>query len=104
MALQKVTGMLKRLSRSFVEAAEDVLPVIFREAAEGGDESGGGAKFHGMAIIGLPGAKFHAMTGQSEGSHEVRRARIEGKAFSQTSLGRPDYYGAFEQYNSLTIN
>ncbi len=80
---------------------EDIEP-IFREAAEGNGD-GGGATYHGWAPIGLPGAKFHAMTGQTEKSHDVRRARKEGRAFRAKVTGRPDYYGSFEKTNNFKM-
>lgn len=90
--------------QAFFDAANDVEHVepVFNEAA-GETDSGGGAKWHGWAPIGLPGAKFHAMTGQMEKSHDVRRARMEGKNFRNEVLQRADYYGAFEKYNSLKM-
>ncbi len=89
---------------SFFNAANDIDHVepAFNEAA-GGEGDGGGVKFHGMNPIGIPGAKFHAMTGQMEKSHDVRRARMEGKNFRGTVLDRPDYYGSFEKTNSLKM-
>lgn len=102
MAVQKVHNLLKRLSRTFLDAVLDHVEPVFNEAAGGGDD-GGGAKWHGWAPIGLPGAKFHAMTGQMEKSHDVRRARAAGKACSATVMGRPDYYGSFEKTNSFSM-
>jgi len=80
----------------------DILP-LFREAASGAGDEDGGTPFHGWAPIGLPGAKFHAMTGQMEKSHDVRRARAEGRAYRAQIMGRPDYYGSFEKCNSLKM-
>lgn len=90
--------------QAFFDAANDAEHVepVFNDAAGSGDD-GGGAKWHAWAPIGLPGAKFHAMTGQMEKSHDVRRARMEGKSFRNTVLDRADYYGAFEQYNNLKM-
>ena len=90
---------------SFFNAANDIEHVepVFNEAA-GGEDDGGGAKWHKWAPIGLPGAKFHAMTGQMEKSHDVRRARAEAKGFrNSVVLDRADYYDAFEKYNSLKM-
>lgn len=89
---------------SFFNAANDVDHVepVFNEAAEG-EGDGGGAKWHGWAPIGLPGAKFHAMTGQMEKSHDVRRARAEAKANRNSVLDRADYYDSFDKVNSLKM-
>lgn len=88
---------------SFFNAANDIDHVepVFNEAAGGGDD--GGASWHAWAPIGLPGAKFHAMTGQMEKSHDVRRARMEGRNFRGTVMDRPDYYGSFEKTNNFTM-
>ncbi len=102
MAVQKVQNLLKRLSRTFLDAVLDHVEPVFNEAAGGGGDSGG-AKWHGWAPIGLPGAKFHAMTGQAENTNLVRQARIAGKACSATTMGRPDYYGSFEKYNRFSM-
>ena len=102
MAIKKVTGLLKRLSLLFWEAVLWHCEPEFREAAEGSGDSGG-AKWHKWAPIGLPGAKFHAMTGQMEKSHDVRRSRAEGRGFRAQVLNRPDYYGSFEKVNSLKM-
>lgn len=105
MAVDTVKTMLKRLSRSFLDAVLDHVEPVFNDAATGGSSGdGGGVQWHGWAAIGLPGAKFHAMTGQAENTNLVRQARAAGKGFSAQVLERPDYYGAFEQYNSLKIN
>jgi len=103
MTVEKVTSLLKRLSRSFLDAVLDHVEPVFNEAASG-ESDGGGVKWHGWAPIGLPGAKFHAMTGQAENTNLVRQARVAGKASSATAMGRPDYYGDFDKFNSLTIN
>lgn len=96
-------GWAAIFAMSFFSAANDAEHVepVFNEAA--GGESSGGVKWHKMAPIGLPGAKFHAMTGQMEKSHDVRRARAEGKGFRNSVLERADYYDAFEKYNNLTM-
>jgi len=100
-----VAKILKRLTLKFLEAAYFHVEPVFKEAAEGeGDGDGGGVKWHGFNAIGLPGAKYHAMTGQVENSNLVRQARAAGKGFQAQVLERPDYYGSFEQYNSLKIN
>jgi len=103
MAIKKVKSLLKRLNRTFLDAVLDHVEPVFNKAASGGDDSGG-AKWHKWAPIGLPGAKFHAMTGQAENTNLVRQSRIAGKASSATAMGRPDYYGDFDKFNSLTIN
>ncbi|MEM8833903.1 MAG: hypothetical protein AAGB32_05120 [Pseudomonadota bacterium] len=105
MAIKKVTGLLKKLTLRFLEAAYFHVEPVFREAAEGeGSGDSSGVKWHGFNAIGLPGAKYHAMTGQVENSNLVRQARAAGKGFQAQVLDRPDYYGSFEQYNSLKIN
>lgn len=81
---------------------DDIEPV-FREAAEGEGDGGGGATYHGWAPIGLPGAKFHAMTGQMEKSHDVRRARAEARNFRSQAMDRPDYYSSFEKTNNFKM-
>jgi hypothetical protein len=85
---------------SFTRAAQHIEP-IFRQAA--GYLQMDKVKFHGKAIIGLPGAKYHTMVGQVEGSALVRRARAAGRALRDQILGRPDYYASFEKYNNFTM-
>lgn len=89
---------------SFFNAANDVEHVepAFNEAA-GETDSGGGVKWHAIAPMGLPGPKFHAMTGQMEKSHDVRRARVEAKGARASAMGQPDYYGSFEKINSFKM-
>ena len=91
--------------KAFFDAANDEehIEPVFNDAADGKGESGGGVKWHAKDIIGLPGAKFHAMTGQMESSHDVRRARAEAKNFRNEVLDRAEYYGAFEKYNNFTM-
>ena len=84
----------------FTRAAKHIEP-IFRMVA--GLEQNQKAKWHGWAPIGLPGAKFHAMTGQSEKSHLVRLARKYARAFRDQVLRRPDYYASFDRYNRLKM-
>ena len=103
MAIKKVTGLLKKLTLRFLEAAYFHVEPIFREAAEGSGDDSGGAKWHGWAPIGLPGAKFHAMTGQAENTQLVRQSRAAGKGFQAQVLERPDYYGSFEKYNKFSM-
>ena len=92
------------IALSFFNAANDLDHVepVFNDAAGGGDDDGG-VKWHGIIPIGLPGAKFHTMTGQMEKSHDVRRARAEARASRDSVLDRPDYYGSFEKTNSLKM-
>jgi hypothetical protein len=103
----KMKAKLKRLAQrikiSFFDAchALDILPV-FREAA-GGGESSGGLGYHDKTPIGIPGAKFHAMTGQAEKSADVRRQRANDRANRNRVLGRPDYYSNFEKYNNFKV-
>ncbi|MEM6812054.1 MAG: hypothetical protein AAF549_06275 [Pseudomonadota bacterium] len=104
MAVQKFTGFLKRLTLNFLEAAYFHAKPDFEEAAKGSGDSSGGVKWHGFNAIGLPGAKYHAMTGQAENTQLVREARAAGKGFQAQVLDRPDYYGSFETYNTLKIN
>jgi len=93
--LTKIKTLGYALWRAFqiADCPEDIEPV-FREAAEGGSDSGG-AKWHGWAIRGLPGAKYHTMVGQVETSADVRRQRANNRNFRDSSLGRPDYYRNF---------
>ena len=102
MPVKAVKGLIKKLSLVFYEAIHHIEP-LFNEAAEGEGERGGGAKFHGMGPIGIPGAKFHAMTGQAEGTADIRRMRAEGRAFSAEVAGRPDYYSDYANVNSLKM-
>jgi len=102
MTVTVVKNLLKRLSRSFLDAVLDHIEPVFNEAAEG-ESDGGGAKWHGWAPIGLPGAKFHAMTGQAENTNLVRQSRAANKGFSAQTMGRPDYYGSFEKYNKFSM-
>jgi len=102
MAVKVVQNVLKRLSRSFIDAVLSHVEPVFNEAASGGDD-GGGASWHGWAPIGLPGAKFHAMTGQAENTNLVRQSRAAGKACSAATMGRPEYYGNFQKYNSFSM-
>ena len=49
--------------------------------------------YHGWGIRGLPGAKYHAMNGQSENTHLIRKDRAGGKDFRErVVLQHPDYY------------
>ena len=100
-AIETIGRALKRAFQT-ADCPEDIEPV-FREAAEG-EGDGGGVKYHGWKPFGLPGAKFHAMTGQSESNNDVRRSRADGKSFrNHTVLNREDYYDSFEQYNNFKI-
>lgn len=104
MAKINLKSLAAIIALSFFNAVNAVhIEPVFNEAA--GDTSGdsGGAKWHAKDIIGIPGAKFHAMTGQAEGSQDVRRARAEGKAFRAQAIDRPDYYGSFEKTNNFTM-
>jgi len=103
MPIKKVRTLLKRLSRTFVDAAIHHVEPVFNEAAEGDDGDGGGVKWHGKAPIGIPGAKFHAMTGQTENSNLVRQERAAGREYREQVLDRPDYYGSFEKCNKLQM-
>ncbi len=98
-----VETIARALRRAFrlADCPDDIEPV-FREAAEGeGDDDG--AKWHGMCPIGIPGAKFHAMTGQTEASNDVRRSRVEGKSYRNKVIDRADYYDSFDKVNSLKM-
>lgn len=64
----------------------------FLMAAAGVPEAGD-SKYHGWGIRGLPGAKYHAMTGQAENTHLVRQQRAAGRDFREyVVLQHPDYY------------
>ncbi len=102
MAKNVVKNLLKRLSRTFLDAVLNHVEPVFNEAAEGESDSKGVKWFH-KKPIGLPAPKFHAMTGQAERTHEVRRSRIESKMGRAATLGRPDYYAGFEKINSLKM-
>ena len=104
MAKGAMKKMLKRLSRTFLDAVLDRVEPVFNSAAEGEDsKSPTKVKWHKKNPIGIPVPKFHAMTGQAERTHEVRRSRIESKAGRAAAMGRPDYYGSFEKVNSLKM-
>jgi len=103
MAKKGLKTLATLIALSFFDAANAVhIEPVFNEAA-GGSEDGGGATWHKWAPIGLPGAKFHAMTGQMEKSHDFRRSRAEAKGFRNTVLDRADYYDSFEKVNSLKM-
>ncbi len=103
MAKINLKSLATIITLSFFNAVHAIhIEPVFNEAAGGGDDSGG-ATWHKWAPIGLPGAKFHAMTGQMEKSHDVRRSRMEARNFRGTVLDRPDYYGSFEKTNSLKM-
>jgi chitinase len=97
---QSLVSFVKTAFTKASKFIEDIQPV-FHQAAFG--KMVKRLSFHGKAIIGLPGAKFHAMTGQVENSHLVRRARAEGRAWRDRVIGRPGYYGAFANFNSLKM-
>lgn len=64
----------------------------FLMAAAGVPEAGD-PSYHGWAIRGLPGAKYHAMNGQMENSNLVRQQRAAGRNFREyVVLQHPDYY------------
>lgn len=54
------------------------------------------AKWHGWGIRGLPGAKYHAMLGQIEKTHDIRRQRANARAFRNQIIQRPNYYSSFD--------
>lgn len=104
MAKNVVKNLLKRLSRTFLDAVLNHVEPVFNEAAEGEDsKSPTKVKWHKKNPIGIPVPKFHAMTGQAERTHEVRRSRIESKAGRAAAMGRPNYYAGFEKINSLKM-
>lgn len=96
-----------QLKRGFGYAYRAAVRVLDAEAKPDFDEAAGlekrSAKWHGWAPIGLPGAKFHAMTGQMEKSHDVRRARAAGRAYRAESMGRPAYYDIFAKINNFKM-
>ncbi len=98
--LKKLGALIKN---SFFNAcnALEIVPVFYEAA--GGGSSSGGVKYHGKAIIGLPGAKYHAMTGQAENSADVRRTRANGRAHRNQVIGRPAYYSDYDKYNNFTV-
>ncbi len=85
------------------EHLEEHVEPVFREAAEGSGEDGGGVTWHTIDPMGLPGAKFHAMTGQSENTQVIRQNRAAAKGYANQVLDRADYYDSFEQYNNFSM-
>lgn len=99
-----VETIARALRRAFKLAdSPDEIEPIFREAAEGDDDSSGGVKWHGCGGVGIPGAKYHAMTGQTEKSNDVRQARKAAKSYRNKVINRAEYYDAFEKINSLKV-
>ena len=98
-----IQSLARALGRAFkfADCPEDIEPV-FREAAEGEGE-GGGVKWHGMGGVGVPEAKYHAMTGQAEATQDVRRSRMDAKNYRNKVIGRAEYYDSFEKYNTLEV-
>ena len=102
-SLKKIVALSAKSFKNASEHIEEHVEPIFREAAEGEGESGGGAKWHGMGIMGIPGAKFHAMTGQSENTQLIRQSRAAAKGYQNQVLDRADYYDSFEKYNNFSM-